>query len=189
MHRCAWPANDPQMMEYHDTEWGTPVHDDRKWFEFITLDAFQAGLSWQIILRKREGFRKAFHNFNVKRIAKYTNEDVKRLLGDVSIVRNRLKIAATITNAQHFIEIQKEFGSFDKYIWQFVGGKTIMNKWKSLKEIPATSKESDAMSQDLKKRGFRFVGSTICYAFMQSGGLVNDHTTDCFRYRQIAKNQ
>jgi DNA-3-methyladenine glycosylase I len=189
MHRCAWPANDPQMIEYHDTEWGTPVHDDRKWFEFITLDAFQAGLSWQIILRKREGFRKAFHNFNVKRIAKYTDEDVKRLLADAGIVRNRLKIAATITNAQHFIEIQKEFGSFDKYIWQFVGGKTIKNKWKSIKKIPATSPESDAISKDLKKRGFRFVGSTIVYAFMQSGGLVNDHTTDCFRSRQVAKTK
>ena len=185
MKRCAWGSNDPHMIEYHDTEWGVPVHDDRLWFEFITLDAFQAGLSWQIILHKRENFRKAFHNFNVKRIAKYTAQDVKRLLADTGIVRNRLKIAATITNAQRFIEIQKEFGSFDKYIWQFVGGKAIRNKLKSIKEIPATSAESDALSKDLQARGFRFVGSTICYAFMQSGGLVNDHTTDCFRYRQV----
>lgn len=185
MKRCAWGSNDPHMIEYHDTEWGVPVHDDRLWFEFITLDAFQAGLSWQIILHKRENFRKAFHNFNVKRIAKYTAQDVKRLLADTGIVRNRLKIAATITNAQRFIEIQKELGSFDKYIWQFVGGKAIRNKWKSIKEIPATSAESDALSKDLQARGFRFVGSTICYAFMQSGGLVNDHTTDCFRYRQV----
>jgi len=183
--RCAWSTNDPQMIEYHDTEWGTPVHDDRKLFEFLVLDAFQAGVSWSIVLHKRKNFRKAFHNFNYKRIAKYTARDVRRLLGDAGIIRNRLKIQSTITNAQRFIEIQKEFGSFDKYIWQFVGGKPIVNKWKTMKQIPATSKESDAMRKDLKARGFKFVGSTICYAFMQAAGMVNDHVIDCFRYRQV----
>lgn len=184
-NRCAWSTNDPQMIEYHDTEWGVPVHDDRKLFEFLVLDAFQAGVSWSIVLHKRENFRKAFHNFDYTRIAKYTARDVRRLLGDAGIIRNRLKIAATINNAQRFIEVQKEFGSFDEYIWQFVGGKPIVNKWKTLKQIPATSPESDAMSRDLKARGFKFVGSTICYAFMQAAGLVNDHTVDCFRYKQV----
>ena len=183
--RCAWPTGDPQMIEYHDTEWGTPVHDDRKLFEFLVLDAFQAGVSWSIVLHKRKNFRKALHNFNYKRIAKYDARDVKRLLGDAGIIRNRLKIQSTITNAQRFIEIQKEFGTFDKYIWQFVGGKTIAHKCKTLKDIPATSKESDAMSKDLKARRFKFVGSTICYAFMQAAGMVNDHTMDCFRYNQV----
>jgi DNA-3-methyladenine glycosylase I len=183
--RCAWSPGDPQMIEYHDTEWGTPVHDDRKLFEFLVLDAFQAGVSWSIVLHKRANFRKALHNFNYNRIAKYDSHDVKRLLGDAGIIRNRLKIQSTISNAQCFIAVQKEFGSFDKYIWQFVGGKTIVNKCKTLKDIPATSKESDAMSKDLKARGFKFVGSTICYAFMQAAGLVNDHTTDCFRYKQV----
>lgn len=185
--RCPWPLGDPQMIEYHDNEWGTPVHDDRKLFEFLVLDAFQAGVSWSIVLHKRENFRKAFHNFNYKRIANYDARDVRRLLADAGIIRNRLKIQSTITNAQHFIEIQKEFGSFDKYIWQFVGGKTIVNKCKTLKDIPATSKESDAMSKDLKARGFKFVGSTIGYAFMQAAGMVNDHVTSCFRYRQVNK--
>ena len=186
--RCSWPGNDPQMSEYHDKEWGTPVHDDKKLFEFLTLDAFQAGLSWQIILRKRMGFKKAFENFNANKIAKFTKRDVNRLLKDVGIVRNRLKIESTITNAQKFLEAKKEFGSFAKYIWQFTGHKTIHNKFKSLKELPAKTKESDAMSKDLKERGFRFVGATICYAFMQGIGMVNDHTIDCFRWKQI-KNQ
>lgn len=184
--RCAWPANNAAMIEYHDTEWGVPVHDDRKLFEFMILDAFQAGLNWQIILNKRANFRKAFHNFNARKIAKYTAADVRRLRADAGIIRNRAKIKATISNAKLFLQVQKEFGSFDKYIWQFTGGKTKVNKWKGMKQIPATSKESDAMSQDLYARGFRFVGSTICYAFMQAAGMVNDHTTECFRYRKLA---
>jgi len=185
--RCPWPLNDPQMIEYHDTEWGVPVHDDRKLFEFLVLDAFQAGVSWAIVLHKRENFRQAFHNFDYTRIAKYTARDVRRLLGDAGIIRNRLKIAAAINNAQRFLEVQKEFGSFDQYIWQFVDGKPIVNKWKTLRQIPATSPESDAMSRDLKARGFKFVGSTICYAFMQAAGLVNDHVVDCFRYWTLAR--
>lgn len=188
MKRCAWGTTDPMMIEYHDTEWGVPLHDDRKLFEFLVLDGFQAGVSWAIVLRKRANFRKAFHNFDARKIAKYTAKDTKRLLTDAGIIRNRLKIAGAITNAQKFLEVQKEFGSFDKYIWQFTGGKTIRNKWKSIKEIPATSKESDAMSQDLKARGFKFVGSTICYAFMQAAGMANDHTTECFRYKQVASS-
>ena len=185
MNRCAWGSNNPLMIQYHDEEWGVPVHDDRKLFEFLILDGFQAGVSWAIVLNKRQNFRKAFHNFNAKKIAKYGAADTKRLLADAGIIRNRLKIAAAITNAQCFLAAQKEFGSFDQYIWQFTGGKTIRNVWKSIKEIPATSQESDAMSQDLKARGFKFVGSTICYAFMQAAGMVNDHTTKCFRYKQV----
>ena len=185
MKRCEWPADDELMVKYHDTEWGVPLHDDQKLFEFIVLDSAQAGLSWKTILRRREGYRKAFDNFDPKKIAKYTKKDVKRLLNDARIIRNRLKIESTITNAQRFLEIQKEFGSFDKYIWQFVKYRTIKNSFRSLKEIPANSKESDSMSSDLKKRGFKFVGSTICYAFMQAAGMVNDHVTQCFRYRQL----
>ncbi len=184
MNRCAWGTNNPLMIQYHDEEWGVPVHDDRKLFEFLVLDGFQAGVSWSIVLNKRANFRKAFHNFNARKIAKYTAQDVKRLLADAGIIRNRLKILAAINNAQRFLAVQKEFGSFDKYIWQFVGGKPKKNRFKSLKQIPATSKESDAMSKDLKARGFKFVGSTICYAFMQAAGMVNDHTTDCFRHKQ-----
>jgi DNA-3-methyladenine glycosylase I len=189
MQRCGWQSNNELMTKYHDTEWGVPVHDDRKLFEFLILDAFQAGVSWSIVLNKRENFRRAFHNFNCKRIAKYDQREVKRLLADAGIIRNRLKIAAAITNAQCFLQVQKEFGSFDKYIWQFVGGRPIVNRWKTLGQIPATSKESDAMSADLKARGFKFVGSTICYAFMQAAGLVNDHTTNCFRYRQVQNSR
>ncbi len=185
--RCAWPGNDPQMREYHDKEWGTPNYNDRKLFEFFLLDTFQAGLSWQIILRKRKGFKNAFANFNPAKIAKFTARDVDRLLKDEGIVRNRLKIVSTITNAQKFLEAKKEFGSFAKYIWQFTGHKTIHNNFKSLKELPAKTKESDAMSKDLKERGFKFVGSTICYAFMQGAGMVNDHTVDCFRWKEIKK--
>ncbi len=171
------------MIEYHDTEWGVPVHDDRVLFEFLILEGAQAGLSWQTVLNKRENYRKAFSNFDAKKIAKYDAKDVKRLLANEGIIRNRLKIAATIQNAQKFLEVQKEFGSFDKYIWQFVGGKPVNNKIKTMKDIQAKTKESDAMSKDLQKRGFKFVGSTICYAFMQAVGMVNDHTTDCFRYK------
>ena len=185
MNRCAWGTNNPLMIQYHDEEWGVPAHDDRKLFEFLVLDGFQAGVSWSIVLNKRKSFRKAFHNFNARRIAKYTAKDVRHLLADPGIIRNRLKIQATINNAQRFLEVQKEFGSFDKYIWQFVGGEPKKNDFKTIKQIPATSKESDAMSVDLKERGFKFVGSTICYAFMQAAGMVNDHTTDCFRYKQI----
>ncbi|CAG0978178.1 DNA-3-methyladenine glycosylase 1 [Gammaproteobacteria bacterium] len=187
MKRCEWPGNNELMLAYHDNEWGTPVHDERKLFEFLVLDAFQAGLSWQIILNKRENFRRAFHKFDAKKIAKYTARDTKRLLADAGIVRNRLKIAATIGNAKCFLVIQKEFGSFDKYIWQFTGGKTIAHRFKTLGEIPAKTAESDAMSKDLQARGFKFVGSTICYAFMQAAGMVNDHVTGCFRYSQVQK--
>ncbi|MCF8369023.1 MAG: DNA-3-methyladenine glycosylase I [Bacteroidales bacterium] len=185
METCDWPGKDPLMIKYHDTEWGAPVHDDQKHFEFMVLDAFQAGLSWALVLKKREGFRKAFDNFELKKIAKYNEEKVQRLLKDASIIRNQQKIRATINNAQCFLEIQKEFGSFDKYIWQFTGYKTRINKCKALDEIPATSPESDAMSKELKKRGFKFVGSTICYAYMQAAGMVNDHLVNCFRYKDL----
>ncbi|HUY94895.1 MAG TPA: DNA-3-methyladenine glycosylase I, partial [Terracidiphilus sp.] len=173
--RCAWAAGTPQMAAYHDTEWGVPVHDDRILFEFLILEGAQAGLSWSTILNKRENYRRAFSRFDAKKIARYSDADVARLLGDPGIVRNRLKIAATIRNAQAFLAVQKEFGSFDKYIWQFVGGKPICNRIASMKDIQARSRESDAMSKDLLKRGFKFVGSTICYAFMQAVGMVNDH--------------
>jgi DNA-3-methyladenine glycosylase I len=185
MKRCGWHGNNELMIQYHDEEWGAPVHDDRKLFEFLVLDAFQAGLSWQIILNKRENFRRAFHKFDARKIAKFDAKDSKRLLNDAGIVRNRAKIAATIGNAKCFLAIQKEFGSFDKYIWQFTGGKTIHHRFKTLGEIPAKTAESDAMSKDLQARGFKFVGSTICYAFMQAAGMVNDHVVGCFRYKQI----
>lgn len=183
--RCEWVGNDSLMIRYHDTEWGVPVHDDRKHFEFLILDAAQAGLSWRTVLYKRENYRRAFDNFNPKKIAKYTQKDVKKLLSNPGIIRNRLKVMSAVTNARSFLEVQKEFGSFDAYIWQFVGEKPIRNRFKTEKEIPAKTIESDAMSADLKKRGFKFVGSTICYAYMQAAGLVNDHTTKCFRYRQV----
>lgn len=181
--RCEWTKEDPLMNAYHDEEWGIPVHDDPKHFEFLLLDAFQAGLSWKTILYRREGFRKAFANFDVQKVAKFTDKQLEKLMQDESIIRNRLKIYGAVKNAKAFIEVQKEYGSFDKYIWQFTGNKTIDGKRKSIKDIPATSKESDAMSKDLKRRGFTFVGSTICYAYMQAAGLVNDHTVDCFRNR------
>ncbi len=183
--RCEWPGANPLMIEYHDKEWGTPTRDDQRLWEYLVLDTFQAGLSWQIILNKRENFRGALHNFNAKRIAFYGNTDVKRLLKDEGIIRNRLKINGVVTNAQKFLEVQKEFGSFANYIWGFTGNKTVLGNVKSLKELRATSPESDKMSVDLKQRGFKFVGSTICYAFMQGAGLVNDHTTSCFRHGEI----
>ncbi len=183
--RCEWPTGDPLMIEYHDIEWGVPVHDDRKIFEFMVLDAFQAGLSWQIILKKREGFRKAFANFEPKKVAEFDEGRIEELREDAGIIRNRLKIASTVGNARSFLDIQEEYGSFDAYIWKFVGDSPIVNEWKRMSEIPATSLESDAMAKDLKKRGFKFAGSTICYAFMQAAGMVNDHTVDCFRYREI----
>ena len=183
--RCQWPSD--IEMDYHDTEWGVPVTDDKKWFEYLVLDSFQAGLSWKIILQKREGFRKAFHNFDVQKVSQMSDQDMTRLKEDSNIIRNRLKIKATVSNAQAFIEVQKEFGSFNTYIWQFTDGKVIHNSYKQLSEIPPTTTLSDKMSKDLKARGFKFVGSTICYAFMQASGLVNDHTTDCFRYQEIQK--
>lgn len=185
MNRCDWPGNDSLMIEYHDKEWGVPVYDDRLLFEYMILDAFQAGLSWRTVLYKRENFRRAFDSFNPRKIAKYGKKDYQRLLNNAGIIRNRAKINAAITNAQRFLEIQKEFGSFDKYIWQFVGGRPIINKFKKLSDIPAKTKESDEMSKDLTKRGFKFAGSTICYAFMQAAGLVNDHLTTCFRYEEL----
>jgi len=183
--RCPWPANKPNDVAYHDNEWGVPLHDDRKLFEFMLLDAFQAGLSWSTIINKRENFRKAFDNFEPAIIAKYDEKKVEQLLNDAGIIRNRLKIRSSISNAKLFLEIQKEFGSFDKYIWQFTGGKTIVNNWKRLDQIPVSTAESDAMSKDLKKRGFKFVGTTICYAFMQAAGMVNDHLIGCYRYEEI----
>ena len=183
---CSWPSNDPLMIAYHDEEWGVPVHEDRKLFEFMVLDAFQAGLSWKTVLHKRENFRKAFDNFQPKIVAHYGDHKISELLADQGIIRNRLKIFATVTNAQKFLEVQKKFGTFDKYIWQFTGGKTIMNKWIDLKQIPASSPESDEMSNDLKKRGFKFVGTTICYAFMQAAGMVNDHMVYCSRYKEFS---
>lgn len=181
--RCTWCGDDPLYVAYHDNEWGVPQHDDTKLFEAIILDGFQAGLSWITILRKRENFRKAFHHFNPITMAAYAATDVERLMNDTGIIRNRLKINAAITNAQAFLKIQKEFGSFDQYIWQFTHHKTITNRWETNQEIPATSAESDAMSKDLKSRGFKFCGSTICYAFMQACGMINDHLTSCFKYQ------
>lgn len=184
---CNWPGNNKLMIQYHDEEWGVPVHNDRKLFEFIVLDGFQAGLSWSTILNKRENFRKAFDNFEPGVIAEYSEAKIENLFQDAGIIRNKLKIRATVSNAQKFLEVQKEFGSFDKYIWQFTGGKTIINKWENFSEIPASSNESNNMSKDLKKRGFKFVGTTICYAFMQAAGMVNDHLVYCKRYNEITE--
>jgi DNA-3-methyladenine glycosylase I len=183
--RCAWCGSNPLMVAYHDAEWGVPVHDDRVLFEFLILEGAQAGLTWQTVLNKRENYRKVLSGFDAKKIARYEAKDVKRLLHDPGIIRNRLKIAATIQNAQAFLKVQKEFGSFDSYVWQFVDGKPIDRKVKVIKDVPATSKESDALSEDLLRRGFKFVGSTICYAFMQAVGMVNDHEMTCFRYQVV----
>ena len=180
--RCAWASGNEGLRDYHDAEWGVPVHDDKRLFEFLILEGAQAGLSWDTILAKRENYRKALDGFDPKRISKYTTKKKKALMRDAGIVRNRLKIGAAVQNAKAFLAVQKEFGSFDDYIWRFTGGKPIHNHWRSLKEIPARTPASDAMSRDLIKRGFKFVGSTICYAFMQAVGMVNDHTVDCFRY-------
>jgi len=182
--RCHW-AQSPLMAEYHDREWGKPVHDDRVLFEFLILEGAQAGLSWEIVLNKRENYRRAFDEFDASKIARYDKRKVRALLGDAGIVRNRLKIAATISNAAAFLAVQKEFGSFDKYVWQFVGGRPKKNDRKMSRKIPARTLESDALSKDLKARGFRFVGTTICYAFMQAVGMVNDHALDCFRYKSV----
>lgn len=183
--RCGWCLGDPLYEAYHDEEWGIPVYDDDKLFEFLILETFQAGLSWITILRKRENFRKAFDHFNYKKIANYNQEKIESLLDDAGIIRNKLKINATITNAKAFMEIQKEFGSFSKYIWSFVDGKPIKNKLENHKNAPATTPLSDTISKDLKQRGFKFVGSTVIYAHMQATGMVNDHVTECFRYHEV----
>jgi DNA-3-methyladenine glycosylase I len=185
--RCWWCLGSDEMIAYHDTEWGVPLHDDRKLFEFLVLDAFQAGLSWAIVLRKRAGFRKAFAGFDPKKVAKFGAGDVKRLLADEGIIRNRQKIGATIANAKLFLAVQKEFGSFDRYIWQFTGHRAIDHRCRRPADIPTKSVESDAMSEDLYSRGFRFVGSTICYAFMQAAGMVNDHLVACGRHVEVMK--
>lgn len=183
--RCTWPGDDEDMILYHDHEWGVPLHDDRKLFEFFVLDAFQAGLSWKTVLKKRKAFERAFDGFDFYKVAKYGPNDIERLMNDVGIIRNRQKILATVKNAQKFIEVKEEFGSFSKYIWRFTDGKSVKNRWKSDREIPAKTALSDAMSADLKKRGFTFVGSTICYAFMQAAGIVNDHLVSCYRWKEL----
>lgn len=184
MNRCEWAKSD-LMIGYHDSEWGVPVHDDRTLFEFLILEGAQAGLSWEIILKKRDNYRQAFDKFDARKISRYNERKIKQLLDDPGIIRNQLKIRAAIENARLFLAVQKEFGSFDAYIWQFVNGHPVRNHWKSIKDIPATSPVSDAMSKDLKRRGFKFAGSTICYAFMQAVGMVNDHVRGCFRYSEI----
>jgi DNA-3-methyladenine glycosylase I len=184
LQRCAWALGSELEQNYHDNEWGVPLHDDRKLFEFITLEGAQAGLSWATILRKRENYRKLFADFDVEKIARYNTSKIDTLLNNPGIIRNRLKVESTISNARAFINIQHEFGSFDAYIWQFTDGKPVVNRWKTVQHIPASTEISDTMAKQLKKRGFRFVGSTICYAFMQATGMVNDHTVDCFRYHQ-----
>ena len=183
--RCVWTGNDPLMVKYHDEEWGRPVHDDKTLFEFLILEGAQAGLNWQTVLNKRENYRKAFSGFDPAKIACYNEKDVAGLLSNPGIIRNRLKIAATIQNAKEFLAIQAEFGSFDAYVWRFVGGRPLDNRVKSMEDIPVTTKESDALSKDLLRRGFKFVGSTICYSFMQAVGMVNDHQIDCFRYNEV----
>ena len=185
VRRCTWPK-DELNIAYHDAEWGTPVHDERVLFEFLTLEGAQAGLSWSTILRKRANYRRAFSNFDAPKVARFGRAQIERLLKDEGIVRNRLKIESTVTNARAFLAVQKEFGSFDRYVWGFVGGAPRQNRRRSLKDIPARSAESDALSKDLQRRGFRFVGSTICYAFMQAVGMVNDHLTACYRYRELS---
>jgi DNA-3-methyladenine glycosylase I len=185
INRCTWVGSgNPLMLEYHDREWGVPVHDDLKHFEFLVLEAAQAGLSWSIVLKKREGYRRAFSQFDPRKVARYTQKRIAKLIADPSIIRNRLKIEAAVRNARAFLEIQDEFGSFDAYGWRFVDGRPRVNRWKAIREIPATSLESDAFSKDLKQRGFSFVGSTVMYAHMQAVGMVNDHLVGCFRYRE-----
>lgn len=185
MKRCDWANGNELEKSYHDNEWGMEIHDDRSLFEFLVLEGAQAGLSWSTILRKREGYRKVFDNFDARKISKYSENAVSQLLTNSEIIRNRLKINATITNARAFLQVQKEFGSFDNYIWKFVNGRPVQNTWKRITDIPSSTPESDAMSKDLIKRGFKFVGTTICYAFMQAVGMVNDHVVDCFRYEEL----
>ncbi|MDG2164803.1 MAG: DNA-3-methyladenine glycosylase I [Flavobacteriales bacterium] len=187
-YRCKWCEKDPLYIKYHDTEWGVPVHDEQKLFEFLILETFQAGLSWITVLRKRDNFRKAFDKFDYNKVALYDEDKIQELLQDPGIVRNKLKVRAAVSNAKAFMEVQKEFGSFDKYIWSFVDGNSIQNQWATTKELPATTEISDKLSKDLKKRGFKFVGSTIVYAHMQATGMVNDHTIDCFRYDELTEH-
>ena len=182
--RCGW-ARTALSIPYHDTEWGTPVHDDRTLFEFLILEGAQAGLSWETILAKRDAYRRAFDDFDAERVARYTPKRIERLLANPGIVRNRLKVESTVSNARAFLAVRDEVGSFDAYIWRFVGGRPKVNRWRGMREVPPSTPESDAISRDLKRRGFRFVGTTICYAFMQATGIVNDHTVDCFRYREL----
>ncbi|MGV8027050.1 MAG: DNA-3-methyladenine glycosylase I [Anaerolineaceae bacterium] len=184
--RCQW-AQDAQFHQYHDMEWGVPVHDDRKHFEFLVLEGAQAGLSWATILKRRQGYREAFANFDPEKVAKFTDEDFARLIQDSDIIRNKLKICSTINNAKRFLEVQKEFGSFDIYVWQFVGKRPIINRWEQMKQIPSATQESEALSKDLKKRGFTFIGPTIMYAHMQAVGMVNDHEVSCFRYKEVQR--
>jgi DNA-3-methyladenine glycosylase I len=186
--RCDWGSRGGELMiAYHDSEWGVPVHDDRKQFEFLTLESAQAGLSWLVVLRKREAYRRTFANFDPVKVARFTPARIERLIADPGIIRNRLKINAAVNNARQFLKVQEEFGTFDKYIWSFVGGRPIQNQIATKKELPATSRESDALSKDLKQRGFKFVGSTIMYAHMQAVGMVNDHFVDCFRHKAVAR--
>ena len=190
--RCSWAVGnwkkiDPPMVAYHDTEWGVPLHDDRKLFEFLVLEGAQAGLSWMTVLKKRENYRKAFEGFDPQKVARYNKAKIRKLLGDAGIIRNRLKIESAVVNAKAYLKVQEKFGSFAAYSWRFVDGEPIVNRWKTLKQMPATSPISDAFSKDLKQRGFRFVGPTIIYAHMQAVGMVNDHTTDCFRYRELIR--
>ncbi len=185
--RCPWAGtDDPLMLEYHDREWGVPVHDDRKHFEFLVLEGAQAGLSWATVLKKREGYRHAFNDFDPEKVARYSGKRIQKLTNDPAIIRNRMKIEAAVRNARGFLAIQEEFGSFDAYCWRFVDGRPKRNRWKAMREVPATSAESDAFSKDVKRRGFSFVGSTIIYAHMQAVGMVNDHLVDCFRYRELS---
>jgi DNA-3-methyladenine glycosylase I len=185
MKRCDWANRSELEQSYHDHEWGVEIHDDRTLFEFLVLEGAQAGLSWSTILRKREGYRRVFDNFDVRKISQYSEKTVSQLLTNPEIIRNRLKINAAITNARAFLQVQKEFGSFDRYIWQFVDGKPIRNSWRKMTDIPSSTPESEVMSKDLQKRGFKFIGATICYAFMQAVGMVNDHVVDCFRYKEL----
>jgi DNA-3-methyladenine glycosylase I len=189
LKRCDWSTKDPLYIAYHDNEWGTPLHDEQQLFEFLILETFQAGLSWITVLRKRENFRKAFDNFDYNKVALYDEDKILDLLQDAGIIRNKLKVRAAVSNAQAFMKIQEEFGTFDKYIWGFVDGKAIQNNRKSMKELPPTTEISDKLSKDLKKRGFKFVGSTVVYAHMQATGMVNDHVVDCFRYGEVKMNE
>lgn len=187
-NRCGWAEGQfDEYIKYHDEEWGVPVHDDRTHFEFLILEGAQAGLSWSTILKRREGYRQSFANFDPEKVAKFDEEKIQELLQFEGIIRNKLKVRSAVTNAQNFLKIREEYGSFDNYVWQFVGGKPIVNHWTDMSNVPATTKESDALSKDLKKRGFKFVGSTIMYAYMQACGLVNDHTVNCFRYKEVAE--
>jgi DNA-3-methyladenine glycosylase I len=185
VRRCDWAGADPEMVAYHDTEWGVPVHDDPTHFEFLVLEGAQAGLSWSTILKRRGGYRKAFANFDAVKVARYTPAKVEKLLTDTGIIRNRAKVEATVRNARAFLAVQEEFGSFDSYIWGFVGGRPVVNKWRRMAQLPPTSAESEALSKDLKRRGFGFVGPTVCYAHLQAAGLVNDHIVGCFRYAEL----